>query len=151
MEVGKKNKSSLLRTVSPLARLPCPCSSTLRVADTIFLSLPCSIILFSFLAVVNCLTVPPRSPSTNDTLITADALAAVPALVKRDDEWTMVLYNEHKKGSQCGGTSSAKSGDSDQCLDITSKKCVDLSVKRDLGIADCTFNFRLRGSTMDRR
>lgn len=54
----------------------------------------------------------------------------------------MVLYNEHKKGGQCGGTSTKVSGDSDRCVDVTSKKCVDLSVNPNVGIASCSFNFR---------
>ncbi|KAK1753254.1 hypothetical protein QBC47DRAFT_363063 [Echria macrotheca] len=63
-------------------------------------------------------------------------------LIKRDDEWTLVLYNAHKKGGQCGGTGETRSGDSDRCEDITNKKCADISVNANVGIASCSFSFK---------
>ncbi|KAM7182658.1 hypothetical protein V8F33_014133 [Rhypophila sp. PSN 637] len=106
-----------------------------------------SIILFGFLAVANCLTITPRSLSANDTLITADDRSPVTGPALAEDEWTLVLYTEHKKknGGQCGGTSTKQSGAADKCLDIAKKLCADIKVTPNIGIADCTFNFRAGG------
>ncbi|KAK7744744.1 hypothetical protein SLS62_010046 [Diatrype stigma] len=68
-----------------------------------------------------------------------------PILHKRDEEWTMVLYNEHKNGGQCGGTSTPVSGNGGVCRNIVGKYCADLKVAVSTGIASCTFNFVKNG------
>lgn len=57
----------------------------------------------------------------------------------------MVLYNEHKNGGQCGGTSTAASGNGGTCNNIMGKYCADLKVALNVGIASCTFNFVKNG------
>ncbi|KAK0657910.1 hypothetical protein B0T16DRAFT_488960 [Cercophora newfieldiana] len=107
-----------------------------------------SILLFGFLAAaVHCIALPP----VNTTLIPADELPSNRNLFKREEEWTLVLYNEHKKGGQCGGQSETKTGDSDQCLDITNKKCVDIKVNPNVGIASCSFGFKAESCSGPRK
>jgi hypothetical protein len=61
-------------------------------------------------------------------------------LHKRGDEWVMVLYNEHKKGGQCGGSSRKVSGNGDSCVDIKDALCVNL--KADASIGSVAFSWK---------
>lgn len=59
-----------------------------------------------------------------------------------DDEWTLVLYNAHEKGGQCGGASveTKKGGSAKSCFQSAAKAvCADFSV--DAGVASCTAKF----------
>ena len=103
---------------------------------TLFSVLPC---LIAGLALPDTATsTPTRFRSTSDEGL----------LFRRDDEWTMVLYNENKSGGQCGGTSRKVTGNSDSCIDVKDSKCVDLKVG--YSIASVIFNWKRDSCSGDR-
>lgn len=57
-----------------------------------------------------------------------------------DDEWLMVLYNEHEDGGQCGGTSRKVSGNGGACIKVQDDKCVDL--KAAVSVASIGFSWK---------
>ena len=92
---------------------------------------------FAVLVALNalCLATGAALPSVADT-----SSANLGVFAKRDDEWVMVLYNEHKKGGQCGGTSRAVTGNGDECVDVKDSKCADL--KAGVSIASVSFSWK---------
>lgn len=83
-----------------------------------------------------------------NTVAAVKTLAGKDSLVKRDDEWTLVLYNAGASGGQCGGTSTSQSGGADSCVSIPSGKlCAEVKVTAGLpNIAACAFNFKYDGA-----
>ncbi|KFY25367.1 hypothetical protein V491_01779 [Pseudogymnoascus sp. VKM F-3775] len=84
----------------------------------------------------------------NNAAAAVGSLTEKDTLVKRDDEWTLVLYNAGESGGQCGGTSTSQSGGADSCVSIPSGKfCADVKVTAGLpNIAACAFNFKYDGA-----
>ena len=59
-----------------------------------------------------------------------------------DDDWTLVLYNAHEKGGQCGGSSiETKSGGSASSCFSAAAKALCANFKVDTGVASCTVDF----------
>jgi hypothetical protein len=90
----------------------------------------------------------PAAPASNgletrvvEVIRAENATDAASLLLRRDDEWTIVIWDQKPSGGQCGGTSTTVASTSDGYKSFASGKwCADMDVSVNVGVAACTFN-----------